>query len=181
MAKKHVMTPARRAALKKAQAASARKRSRGGVTVKAKRSSPVSSKHAFHGQKKTGPSTKRRVAGVALGVGAYYGAAVAATVIASNYEISKTGMYNGKKYRQQGPHFMQFYGKGMSADKAAKGFERHWNAHATPEMKAERHLVEMGYGNYGSNRVTVQRMKPIPGQKALPPGKSSKRGRWPFR
>lgn len=178
MAKPYKMTAARRAALKKAQMASARKRKGRGKSVSSSRRKSASSKSATSSKRK-GPSFKKRLAATAAISGAYaYG-----YTVMQNYEISRTGTlsgYNGKKFRQVGPQFMQFYGKGMSANKARSGFNRHFNAHATPAQKAERHLQEMGYGNYGPTHkgkkyVTVTRMSPMPGQLALPAGRSSRR------
>lgn len=154
MAKKHTMTAKRRAALKKAQLASARKR-KGRASV-----TPA---------KKKGMSGRKKAMIYAAGAGAY----LLASNQMANYEISKTGQYRGKgPYRQTGPHWLQFYGKGMSPEKAMRGFNRHFNAHATPTQKMNRHLHEIGYGR---NNVTLIRMRPQPTQLALPPGKSSRK------
>ncbi len=170
MAKPYKMTAARRAALKKAQLASARKRKGRGKSVSSSgRKRTSSSKSAPSKRKKV--SVKKRLA-LSAAVGAAYGYG---QVLMQNYEISKTGTlsgYGGRKFRQVGPQFMQFYGKGMSFSKERSGFNRHFNAHATPTQKANRHLREMGYGQ---NNVTLTRTTPRPGQLALPAGKSSRK------
>jgi hypothetical protein len=171
MAKPYKMTAARRAALKKAQLASARKRKGRGKSVGSSGRKRTSSSKSATSSKRKKLSTKKRLA-VAAAVGAAYGYG---QVLMQNYEISKTGTlsgYGGRKFRQVGPQFMQFYGKGMSFSKERSGFNRHFNAHATPTQKANRHLREMGYGQ---NNVTLTRTTPRPGQLALPAGKSSRK------
>ena len=162
MAKKHAMTAKRRAALKKAQLASARKRS-----SRAKTTSAPARRKGMSGRKK------------ALIYGASLGAYMVGTNQKINYAISKNGYYTGSsgtRYnRQSGPHWMQFYGKGMSPEKQHRGFNRHFKAHATQDQKMARHLHEM---RYGQNNVTVTRVRPMPSQLALPRGVSSRRKRF---
>lgn len=155
-------TAKQKAALRKAQLASARKRS-----SRAKTTSAPARRKGMSGRKKA----------------MLYGASLGAYMLASNqrinYTISKKGYFtgaSGTRYNaQQGPHWLQFYGKGMSAEKKHRGFNRHFKAHATQDQKMARHLYEM---RYGQNNVTVTRVRPMPNQLALPRGASSRRKRF---
>lgn len=169
MAKRHRMTPKRKAALRKAQLASARKRRRK-------------------------PSIKRQVASklgytarnVAIGAAAVGGAATAFTV-ATNYQLSRsnktfgTGKFVGQPTRQTGPHWMQFYGAGMSREKKIRGFKRHVRGYvrAHPHLKAQMHIRNMNMMSYGNPHGPMGPIKSerigFAGQKALSAGRPRRR------